>query len=60
MKLTSEHLNSLHELYIAHLKKALDMEREITKALPTMVEKPPHPIWQMHSVPTSRNPKDTF
>ena len=39
MKLTSEHLKSLHELYIAHLKKALDMEREITKALPTMVEK---------------------
>ena len=39
MKLTSEHLKSLHELYIAHLKKALDMEREITKALPTMIEK---------------------
>jgi ferritin-like metal-binding protein YciE len=39
MKLTSEHLKSLHELYIAHLKKALDMEREITKALPTMAEK---------------------
>jgi ferritin-like metal-binding protein YciE len=39
MKLTSEHLKSLHELYIAHLKKALDMEREITKALPTMVDK---------------------
>ena len=39
MKLTPEHLKSLHELYIAHLKKALDMEREITKALPTMVEK---------------------
>jgi ferritin-like metal-binding protein YciE len=39
MKLTSEHLRSLHELYIAQLKKTLDMEREITKALPTMVEK---------------------
>ena len=39
MKFTSEHLKSLHELYIAHLKKTLDMEREITKALPTMVEK---------------------
>ncbi len=39
MKLTSEHFKSLHELYIAHLKKALDMEREITKALPTMVDK---------------------
>jgi ferritin-like metal-binding protein YciE len=39
MKLTSEHLKTLHGLYIAHLKKALDMEREITKALPKMVEK---------------------
>jgi ferritin-like metal-binding protein YciE len=39
LKLTSEHLKSLHELYIAHLKKALDMEREISKALPTMVDK---------------------
>jgi ferritin-like metal-binding protein YciE len=39
MKLTSENLKSLHGLYIAHLKKALDMEREITKALPKMVDK---------------------
>jgi ferritin-like metal-binding protein YciE len=39
LKLTSDHFKSLHELYIAHLKKALDMEREITKALPTMVDK---------------------
>ena len=39
MKLTSEHFKSLHELYIANLKKTLDMEREITKALPSMIEK---------------------
>jgi ferritin-like metal-binding protein YciE len=39
MKLTSEHLKTLHGLYIAQLKKTLDMEREITKALPKMVEK---------------------
>ena len=39
MKLTSEHLKTLHGLYIAHLKKALDMEQKITKALPTMAEK---------------------
>ena len=39
MKLTSEHLKSLHALYLIHLKKALDMERHITKALPTMIEK---------------------
>ena len=43
MKLTSEHFKSLHELYIAHLKKALDMEREITKALPTMIDKSSNP-----------------
>ena len=39
MKLTSEHLKSLHALYLIHLKKALDMERHITKVLPTMIEK---------------------
>jgi ferritin-like metal-binding protein YciE len=39
MKLTSEHLKTLHSLYIVHLKKALDMERETTKALPKMVDK---------------------
>jgi ferritin-like metal-binding protein YciE len=39
MKLTSEHLKTLHGLYIAHLKKTLDMEREITKELPKMVDK---------------------
>jgi ferritin-like metal-binding protein YciE len=39
MKLTSENLKTLHGLYIAQLKKTLDMEREITKALPKMIEK---------------------
>ena len=39
MKLTSEHLKTLHALYLDHLEKALDMEKEITKALPKMVEK---------------------
>src|ERR1700744_6233987 len=39
MKLTSEHLKSLHALYLVHLKKTLDMEQHITKALPTMIEK---------------------
>ena len=39
MKLTSEHLKTLHGLYIAQLRKTLDMEREITKALPTMIDK---------------------
>jgi ferritin-like metal-binding protein YciE len=39
VKLTSEHLKTLHALYLDHLKKALDMEKEITKALPKMVEK---------------------
>src|SRR5579875_3565386 len=39
MKLTFEHLKTLHGLYIVHLKKALDMEQEITKALPKMIDK---------------------
>jgi len=39
MKLTSENLKTLHALYIVRLKKALDMEREITKALPKMIDK---------------------
>jgi ferritin-like metal-binding protein YciE len=39
MKLTSENLKTLHGLYITHLKKALEMEQKITKALPTMAEK---------------------
>jgi ferritin-like metal-binding protein YciE len=39
MKLTSEHLKTLNALYVVHLKKALDMEREITKALPKMIDK---------------------
>jgi ferritin-like metal-binding protein YciE len=39
MKLTSDHLKSLHSLYIAQLKKTLDMEQEITKALPQMADK---------------------
>lgn len=46
MKLTSEHLKNLHELYIAQLKKALDMERNITKALPEMIEKASAPELQ--------------
>lgn len=39
MKLFSENIEDLRTLYIANLKKALDMEQKITKALPTMIEK---------------------
>ena len=39
MKLFSENIEDLRSLYIAKLKKALDMEQKITKALPTMIEK---------------------
>ena len=39
MKLFSENIEDLRTLYIAELKKALDMEQKITKALPTMIEK---------------------
>jgi ferritin-like metal-binding protein YciE len=39
MKLFTENIDDLRALYIANLKKALDMEQKITKALPTMIEK---------------------
>ncbi|MDQ2832229.1 MAG: ferritin-like domain-containing protein [Acidobacteriota bacterium] len=38
MKLFSENIEDLRSLYIVNLKKALDMEQKITKALPTMIE----------------------
>ena len=43
MKLFSENIEDLRTLYIAGLKKALDMEQKITKALPTMIEKSTDP-----------------
>jgi ferritin-like metal-binding protein YciE len=39
MKLFSENIEDLRTLYLTGLKKALDMEQKITKALPTMIEK---------------------
>jgi ferritin-like metal-binding protein YciE len=38
MKLFSAHIEELRSLYISNLKKALDMEQKITKALPDLVE----------------------
>jgi ferritin-like metal-binding protein YciE len=43
MKLFSENIEDLRTLYIANLKKALDMEQKITKALPTMIDKSTDP-----------------
>jgi ferritin-like metal-binding protein YciE len=43
MKLFSENIEDLRTLYIADLRKALDMEQKITKALPTMIEKSTDP-----------------
>lgn len=39
MKMFSANLESLGELYNNHLQKALDMEQQITKALPTLIDK---------------------
>lgn len=39
MKLMSAHIEDLRSLYISSLKKALDMEQKITKALPGLIEK---------------------
>ena len=38
MKLFSENIEDLRTLYVTGLKKALDMEEKITKALPKMIE----------------------
>lgn len=39
MKLFSADIQDLRSLYISNLKKALDMEQKITKALPDLIEK---------------------
>ena len=38
MKIFSAHVEDLRALYISNLKKALDMEQKITKALPDLIE----------------------
>jgi ferritin-like metal-binding protein YciE len=38
MKLFSANVEDLRSLYISNLKKALDMEQKITKALPDLIE----------------------
>ena len=38
MKLLSANIEDLRTLYISNLKKALDMEQKITKALPDLIE----------------------
>lgn len=38
MKLFSAHIEDLRTLYVSNLKKALDMEQKITKALPDMID----------------------
>jgi ferritin-like metal-binding protein YciE len=39
MKLFSANIENLESLYVSNLKKALNMERKITKALPDLIEK---------------------
>jgi ferritin-like metal-binding protein YciE len=43
MKFFSANLQDLRELYTNSLQKTLDMEQQITKALPTMIEKATDP-----------------
>ena len=38
MKLFSAHIEDLRTLYVNNLKKALDMEQKITKALPDLIQ----------------------
>jgi ferritin-like metal-binding protein YciE len=43
MKVFSANIQDLRSLYISNLKKALDMEQKITKALPDLIEKATDP-----------------
>jgi ferritin-like metal-binding protein YciE len=43
MKVFSANIQDLRSLYISNLKKALDMEQKITKALPDLIEKSTDP-----------------
>src|SRR5580658_409949 len=43
MKVFSANIEDLRSLYISNLKKALDMEQKITKALPDLIEKSSDP-----------------
>jgi ferritin-like metal-binding protein YciE len=43
MKIFSANIQDFRSLYIANLKKALDMEQKITKALPDLMEKSSDP-----------------
>jgi ferritin-like metal-binding protein YciE len=43
MKVFSANIQDLQTLYISNLKKALDMEQKITKALPDLIEKATDP-----------------
>jgi ferritin-like metal-binding protein YciE len=43
MKVFSANIQDLRSLYISNLKKALDMEQKITKALPELIEKATDP-----------------
>jgi len=43
MKVFSANIQDLRSLYISNLKKALDMEQKITKALPSLIDKASDP-----------------
>jgi ferritin-like metal-binding protein YciE len=43
MKVFSANIQDLRTLYVSNLKKALDMEQKITKALPDLIEKSTDP-----------------
>jgi ferritin-like metal-binding protein YciE len=43
MKVFSANIQDLRSLYVTNLKKALDMEQKITKALPDLIEKSSDP-----------------
>ncbi len=56
MKVFSSNIQDLRTLYISNLKKALDMEQKILKALPDMIVRLPIPNSQQRSRRTSTKP----
>jgi ferritin-like metal-binding protein YciE len=56
MKIFSANIQDLRTLYVSSLKKALDMEQKITKALPELIEKASDPdlitAFQAHLIET--------
>ena len=60
MKVFSANIQDLRTLYVSNLKKALDMEQKITKALPDLIEKASDPELVSAFETICKKPTDTW